>query len=229
MKGSWSKYILAFLITVAIFATAFYIAGAIDNRRIADIRATETNISIDLLSTETQFELLGNLDCEAIKENPVLSDQLNAIADRLSYAENNLGVGNADVAQLKKQYSLLEIKDYILAGQISQKCKTKEVTVLYFYSNAGDCADCKNSGDVLTYLRQNYPGLRVYSFDYNLDLSAVRTLISLNKINGGNLPAFVIQGRAPIYGFKSLEEMQKLIPELKTLASTTAATSTKKN
>lgn len=226
MKG-WSKYIVAFLITVAIFATAFYIAGSIDNKRIADIRATEQNISIDLLSSETQFELLGNLDCEAIKENPVLSDQLNELADRLSYAETNLGSNNAEVIMLKKQYSLLEIKDYILAQQIAQKCKTKSVTVLYFYSNAGDCADCKNSGEVLTYLRQTYPDLRVYSFDYNLDLSALQTLIKLNKIAGGGLPAFVINGHTPVFGFKNLSDMEALIPELKTLASTTEATSTK--
>src|SRR3569623_864577 len=102
----WSKYLLAFLITVAIFGTAFYIAGSIDSRRIADIQNTEQNISIDLLSSETQFELLGNLDCEVIAENPVLSDQLNTIADRLSYAENAFGTNNAEVIQLKKQYSL---------------------------------------------------------------------------------------------------------------------------
>ncbi len=227
MKHDWTKYLLAFFITVAIFGTAFYIASSIDSRRIADIQNTEQNISIDLLSTETQFELLGNLDCEAIKENPVLSDQLNAIADRLSYAENNLGVNNPEVVQLKKQYSLLEIKDYLLMQQVSQKCKTKTVSVLYFYINAGDCSSCSRSGEVLTYLRANYPELRVYSFDYNLDLSALKTLITLNKVNGSELPAFIINGRPAVYGFKNLTEMQTLIPELKTLASSTEATSTK--
>ncbi|HEV8677513.1 MAG TPA: hypothetical protein VN701_01645 [Candidatus Paceibacterota bacterium] len=226
-KSDWTKYLLALVITVAIFGTGFYIASTLDNQRIDDIRSTEQSISIDLLSSETQFELLGNLDCEEIKQNPVLSDQLNALADRLSYAENSLGADNPEVIELKKQYSILEIKDYILVGQISEKCHQSEVTVLYFYSNAGDCSQCKNSGDVLTYLRQNYPGLRVYSFDYNLDLSALKTLITLNKIDGGSLPAFVINGRAPIYGFKNVDDMQALIPELKTLASTTEATSTK--
>ena len=111
--------------------------------------------------------------------------------------------------------------------QISKKCNTKTVSILYFYSNEGDCEGCRHSGEVLTYLRENYPDLRVYSFDYNLDLGALRTLISLNKVKKDALPAFIINGRAPIYGFKSLDEMKTLIPELKTLASTTAATSTK--
>lgn len=215
------------MVTIAIFFTAFYIASKIDAGRIADIRLTEQNISIDLLSTETQFELLGSLNCSAIQENPVLSDQLNTLADRLSVAETNLGIDNEEVVQLKKQYSLLEIKDYLLMKEISEKCKMKTVSILYFYTNEGNCEGCKHSGEVLTYLRQTYPELRVYSFDYNLDLSALRTLIMLNKIKGDSLPAFIINGRTPVFGFKNLDEMEALIPELATLASSTTATSTK--
>lgn len=226
MRIDWKKYVLALFITAAIFATAFYITSSLDSRRILDIRLTEQNISIDLLSTETQFELLGSLNCQEIKENPILTGQLNTLAERLSYAESSLGSTNPEVVQLKKQYSLLEIKDYILSQQINEKCKTKSITILYFYSNLGDCPDCVHSGEVLTYLRQKYPALRIYSFDYNLDLSALRTLVSLNKITG-QLPGFVINGRPAIYGFKNLDDMQALIPELATLASSTAATSTK--
>jgi hypothetical protein len=228
MKFDPRKYLLALAITAAIFATAYYMTSRIDAERIAEIRATEATISIDLLSIETQFELLGSLNCEEIKENPILTNQLNSLAERLSYAENTLGTLNPEVIQLKKQYSLLEIKDYILSQQINEKCNTKSVSVLYFYSNNGDCPDCRHSGEVLTYLRQKYPGLRVYSFDYHLDLGALRTLISLNKLVEGQLPAFVINGRPAIYGFRNLDDMQALIPELATLAATsTAATSTK--
>ena len=223
---SWKKYILAFLITVAIFGTAFYIASRIDDQRVAEIRAAEDSVSVDILSSETQYELLNNLDCKTIAENPILSSELNSLASRLSVAEDNLGATNAEVIQLKQRYSLLEIKDYLLMQQVSKKCNLKPVFILYFYSNAGDCPNCSREGDVLTYLRQQYPGLRVYSFDYNLDLSALRTLISLQKLKGP-LPAVLINNREPVYGFKTLDQMQALIPELKTLASSTAATSTK--
>lgn len=227
---AWQKYLLAFVITAAIFGTAFYLTNRLDARRLADIRTTQEAISIDILSTETQFELLGNLDCTAISANPVLSEELNNLASRLSVAEQNLGADNAEVTQLKKQYSLLEIKDYLLMKQISQKCpKVKPVFILYFYSNEGNCPDCGRTGDVLTYLRQTYPELRVYSFDYNLDLSALRTLLSLNQINGYELPAMVINNRPVVYGFKNLQDMQKLVPELKTLATSTSATTTPGN
>ncbi len=224
---AWQKYLLAFTITAAIFGTAFYLTSRLDARRLADIRTTQEAISIDILSTETQFELLGNLDCAAISQNPVLSDELNNLASRLSVAEQNLGQDNPEVTQLKKQYSLLEIKDYLLMRQISAKCpKVKPVFILYFYSNEGDCPDCRSQGDVLTYLRSTYPTLRVYSFDYNLELGALKTLVTLNQINGYQLPSMVIGNRPPAYGFKNLQDMQKLVPELKTLATSTQQTAT---
>ncbi len=221
------KYILAFVITAAIFGTAFYIANRLNQVRLADIRNAQEAISTDILSTETQFELLGSLDCSQLTDTPVLSEELNDLASRLSVAEQNLGEGNAEVVALKKQYSLLEIKDYLLMQQVGQKCaKLKPVYILYFYSNSGDCSQCAQMGDVLTYLRETYPGLRVYSFDYHLDLPALRTLISLRKINVTGqqpLPVFVVNNRTPVYGFKDLQTTEKLIPELKTLATTTPA------
>ncbi|MDP4020622.1 MAG: hypothetical protein Q8P58_01070, partial [Candidatus Adlerbacteria bacterium] len=173
---------------------------------------------------ETQFELLGNLDCELLGEHPVLSEELSNLAERLSYTENSLGDKNEQVIQLKKQYSLLQIKDYLLMQEISRKCGSKPVFVLYFYSNEGDCTDCSRAGEVLTYLRGEYPGLRVYSFDYHLELGALETLIALRKVQADELPAFIINNRAPVYGFKNVEEMEVLIPELKTLATSTPET-----
>ncbi|HEV8666914.1 MAG TPA: hypothetical protein VN665_03695 [Candidatus Paceibacterota bacterium] len=222
---TWQRYILAFIITAAIFGTAFYIAARIDNQRIAEIRSTEDAISIDILSSETQFELLGNTDCQTLQQNPVLSDELNSLASQLQVAEQNLGDSNPEVIQLKDQYSLLEIKDYVLLQNITQKCGGKPVYILYFYSNAGDCPQCSQMGDVLTYLRNQYPGLRVYAFDYHLDLSALSTLKTLNKLNG-TLPALIINNRPPVYGFQNLDQMKVLVPELATLATTTSATST---
>ncbi len=220
---TWRTYVVAFVITAAIFATAFYINSQFDSRRVVDIQNTEDTIAIDLLSSQTQFELLGSLDCETLAQGSGLSDELNSLAERLSIAEENLGNKNAQVVALKKQYSLLEIRDYLLMQQISQKCRNlKPVYILYFYSNEGDCTDCSRAGDVLTYLRETYPGLRVYSFDYHLGLSALQTLIRLKNVDGA-LPAFIIENRAPVYGFKSLPDMQKLIPELKTLATSTTA------
>jgi uncharacterized protein YdcH (DUF465 family) len=219
----WRKYLLTFAITAAIFFTAFYLAASINDRRIAEIRSIQENVALDILSIEAQFDLLGELDCRLLAENSVLSDQLNSLAERLAYTESNLGSNNAEVEQLKKQYSLLQIKDYILLQRVTQKCGRDTISILYFYTNVGDCTECRRTGEVLTYLRQTYPTLRVYAFDYNLELGALQTLIRLHNVKP-ELPALVINNRAPLYGFNNLEEMYELVPALRDLATSTPET-----
>jgi hypothetical protein len=222
-KFDWKKYIITFSITLAIFLTALYTSSYFNQKRIQDIRATEEKISVDILSLETQFDLLQELSCKDIKENPVLSQELNSLAKRLAFAEEQLGTDNDEVLALKRSYTILQIKDYILMKRVSEKCKDfNPVFVFYFYSNSGDCPDCNREGYVLTFLREQYPQLRVYAFDYNLDLSALRTLVNLNNVEK-NLPALVISDTV-YYGFQSREDIELAIPDLEDLRETATST-----
>ncbi len=224
-KTDWKKYVLAFVVTTAIFATAFFLADRFNAARIADVRATENQIAIDLLSNETQYDLLSEQSCSDIAEGSVLADTLNSLASRLSYAEQNLGAKNTEVIMLKKQYSLLQIKDYLLMQKIAARCGTRPISILYFYSNGGDCSDCSREGDVLTYLRETYPSLRVYSFDYDLDLGALQTLIKIHNIRN-ELPAIAVNGNN-FYGFKDAAAAEKLIPNIAKLKAATSTAKTK--
>lgn len=227
-SARWSSYIVAFLITALIFATALYLSNYFNDRRLADIQATQDNISIDILSLETQFDLLAEHACRDITENSVLSSEIRPLAQRLSYLESQSGVDVSELGRLKRYYSLLQIKDLLLMQQVSEKCKNiNPVFILYFYSNTGDCEDCEEQGYVLTGLSEKYPQLRIYSFDYNLGLSALQTLIDINDVQS-TLPALIVSGQ-PYYGLKTVEDIEKIVPKLKTLqvATSTAATSTR--
>ena len=96
------KYIFVFLITTGIFAIAFIISNYINDRRYDVIKSTADKISIDILSLETQFELFQESSCDSLK-NSILSDEINALADKLSYAENQRGINDADVITLKNR------------------------------------------------------------------------------------------------------------------------------
>ena len=207
----WNKYLFAFVITAAIFATAIFASTYFDNKRIAEVQAIEDKIAVDILALETQFDLLEDLSCEAISENSVLSSELNSLERRLAFTEGQLGTDNAEVERLKRSYSLLQIKDYLLMKRVSEKCNLDPIFIFYFYSNAGDCDECTRAGHVLTHLREQYPKLRVYSFDYNLDLSALQTLITVNNIEGNTLPAIVINDEVK-YGFQSVEALEEVLP-----------------
>ena len=113
-------------------------------------------------------------------------------------------------------------------NKISEKCKKTPLSIIYFYSNNDNCKDCQKEGFVLTKLRETYPDLRVYSFDYDMDISAVKTLVSINKVKN-ELPALVIQDQV-YYGFQSIEDIEKAVPEVKVLkAKALSATTTKAN
>ncbi|NIS28287.1 thioredoxin family protein [candidate division KSB1 bacterium] len=225
-KPDWKKYIGVFIITAAIFATALYVSNALNEQRMQEVRAIEDKIAIDLLSSETQYALLQETICSEVNES-ILSSELNALARRLEYGERSLSLNTPEFIHLKKYYSLLEIKDYLLMKKLDEKCGTDTVFVLYFYSNEGDCPECKKMGPVLTHLREKYPELRVYSFDYHLDLSAVRTLTSIYELTPAELPAIILNSE--VYsGFRDSEEMEALLPdtllsvqELKALATST--------
>lgn len=214
--------LIALGITVVIIGTVIYAINYLNRERIAELNAIEDQLSIDTLSLDTQFSLLASAPCSSASDATELTTELNDLGERLAYAESQLGSTDAQVVRLKQQYSLFEIRDYLVTKQLAQACGTKPVTVLYFYSNEGDCADCDRAGVALSYLRQTYPTLRVYSFDYTLDLGALHTLESVMKVRP-DFPAFVIQG-TPYYGFTSLEDLMKEFP--KGSLATSTATST---
>jgi hypothetical protein len=223
-KTSLRKYAYSFGITVIIFSTAIFLSNYFGQKKLDEIRNIQDKISIDILSSETQFSLLEESSCKDIGTGS-LSTELGNLEEKLSYTEGQRGADDPEVQTLKRYYSLLEIKDYLLMNKISDKCKKTPLSIIYFYSTKGDCSDCEKEGYVLTSLRENYPELRIYSFDYNLDVSAVKTLISINKLKN-TLPALIVKDRI-YYGFQSIEALEKAIPELQTLkATTTAATTT---
>ena len=109
--------------------------------------------------------------------------------------------------------------------RLTEKCGIKPTFILYFYSTEDICEECERIGYVLTALRDKYPDLRVYSFDYHFDLGAISTLVSIYKVKS-DLPALIINGET-YYGFYSVEELEETVPALRDLAlKAKAATST---
>lgn len=219
-----SSYLVAFLITAFIFATALYASNYFNNRRLVDIQATQDKISIDILSLETQFELLAEHSCRDITETSVLSTEIQPLAQRLSYLESQSQVNQDELISLKRYYTLLQIKDLLLMQSVAEKCKLEPVFILYFYSNDGDCNACEQQGYVLTGLSQKYPNLRIYSFDYNLGLSALRTLIEINGVRD-EMPALILNDKV-YYGLHTMDDIEKILPELATLKQATSTATT---
>lgn len=206
----WKKYIIVFLITICLFLTASYLSNYFGDRKINQLKSIQDKIAIDILSSETQFSLLSELSCKNIYDSS-FSSELGELGGKLEWSQDNLGA-TEEVSYLKKYYSLLQIKDYLLMKKISARCGVKSAFILYFYTTAENCSLCEKESVVLSSLRTKYPELRVYSFDYSTDLSAVASMLQIYKIKDTALPALVIDDEV-LTGFHGIEELESRIRE----------------
>lgn len=195
------------------------------DRKIQSLRDLESQISLNILSSETRFSLLQKTSCEHIinqkDSNIGFNAELNDVAQRVKFLENQLGYDNADVASLKRYYSLLQIKDYLLTKEFHDRCKQNTVSILYFHS--APCEDCAKQSIVLDKIVEDYPEIRVYYFDITTNTPALDTLSSIFKIK--DTPSIVINDVAHP-GFQDITKIESYIPEIKAWKKAKTATST---
>src|SRR3989344_3100560 len=206
----WKKYLIVFLITLSLFLTASYLSNYFGSKKINQLKLIQDEIAINILSSETQFALLSESSCKNVSDS-VLSGELDELGRKLEWSQENLG-STDEVSYLKKYYSLLQIKDYLLMKKIATGCKVKSAFILYFYTTAENCSLCERESLVLSSLRDKYPELRVYSFDYSIDLSAVKAMLNIYKIKDTELPALVLDDEV-LAGFRSIEELEAKLKE----------------
>ena len=214
-KLQWKTYIIALFITASIFATVILLSRFATDQKIKAIQDAQDSIAIDIASSETQFSLLSELTCKNIDASS-LSQELRSMEARIQYTEANKLTNNEELLKLKKYYFLLEIKDFLLLRKFNERCGSTAVPIVYFYTN--DCSDCVKQGYVLTALQEKYPELRVYSFDYNVDLSALHALLTIYKVKGDQFPIMIV-GEKIYAGLKSLEDVEKTVPIISKLAA----------
>ncbi len=206
----WKKYFIVFIITLSLFGVALYSSSYFDSHRLAELKSIQDKISLDIMSSETEFSILEELSCKDASTS-LLTPRLNELESKIQYSEQNIGINNPEVITLKRYYTILQIKDYLLMKRISTRCKLSTAFILYVYSPTA-CVDCAKEALVLNSLREKYPHLQVYSFDYSVESSAMKALIQTYKVPEV-FPAFVINGK--VYsGFKTVEDIEKLIPKV---------------
>jgi hypothetical protein len=210
---NYSRYTIVFLITLGLFAIAFFLSDVFSDRKVNQLREMQERIAIDILSTETRFALLGSLSCDAFTESYLervngLTEELATFARKLKAVENELGGSNQTVINLKNQYTLLQMKDYLLMQDLNKRCDLGLVQLVYFFDT--DCRDCSRQSIVLDYLQQQFPMIRMYWIERDLESVPVDTLIELFDVR--TTPALVINGKKVAETFYEYEELVKLLP-----------------
>jgi hypothetical protein len=126
-------YFVTFLTTLVVFSAAFFISNYINKKKTEELKVSIDKIAVDILSYETQYDLLKDSSCKNY-DGLSLRSELDSLGSRLDFMESQVGEDNPDVSRLKRYYSILEIKDYLLKKRMSEGCRLNSVLVLYFYA-----------------------------------------------------------------------------------------------
>ena len=204
------KYFFVFVCSVFIFLSGFALSNQISKKNMQSIDELQQGLRVDILSLETQFSILNQAPCENLNES-TLTQELYDISQQLTAVGNNVGKDNPYYLQLKKYYSILEIKHWLLLQRAKKECNMPLTFVMYFYADKKTCPECEDQGYLLTFFRKKYPDLRVYSFDFGLKLAALDALKSIYKISETEPLPLIIINREALNGFQNKEALETVL------------------
>jgi len=204
-----SKYIAAFTISLLMLTIGILIGTYLNQKKVEAISEINDELKLELLSVELGEDLFFQDSCNA---NPFFLDEtLGKITTKISFLEEQLGKKDKKLIELKKYYSLLQLKHYFLMEKRKTKCDLNLTLILFFYSNEDDSVfDSEKQGYVLDALRAEYSfdKLKIYSFDKDLNLEIIQRLKS--KYNISSYPTIIINNNK-LSGVHSIEEIKSLI------------------
>ncbi len=202
-----SRYVTVLSITVLIFIIGILLGQLIADTRVSGLTEAQENMKSYLLSLNLQNELASQFICNI--DVFELTRDRTTIGFEVDSLESRLGSKNLEVVRLKKEYSLLSIRQWLLIEEAKEKCNQNYDIILFFYSNEENKTDSQSQGFVLDYLYNKYPDkIVIYSFDVNLDDPSLNTLKRV--FNVSTAPTVVINGK--LYeGFQEFDTLEALI------------------
>jgi hypothetical protein len=152
----------------------------IEGASISILDSTKNEIS----NLETLNLLEANFPCSSTTLD-IATNRLAYLSDLIDSMETQRGKDNSEVLEMKKLYSNIEIRHMLLLRERIKNCGANYTSIIYFYSNKQECKDQTNSVSfILTYIRNKYSFVRIYSFDMDLNSDVVQVLDNNYNVSG---------------------------------------------
>lgn len=158
-KLSKEKYIIAAFITFGIFFLGMLLGMVIEEKRIGYIEALSQQQRLEFNSIQLQYLYIDQLsqeeNCVGISET--FEENLNSLESARIRIENynkNARASKEEFDFLKRDYTIVQLRYWLLAKRTKQACNLEIVSILYFY--AEDCPSCDEQAFILTYLKKRF-------------------------------------------------------------------------
>jgi len=202
-------YFMTLIVTTLIFSVAFLFGWYVNEKSYSESFNQLNEIKTGLLRYDLQYKMLGDYPCEFILDGSPIKTEFEEIRLRIATLEREKGKDDPSVINLKKYYTLLELSDLIYYEDVNKKCGSDYDLIYYFYSNDKEkCPSCEKQGFILDYIYNNDKNIKVYSFDYDLDLMELDILKRKYSVN--NVPSIIVNGEL-LSGFSEKEEIESLL------------------
>ncbi len=191
-----SRYLIAFLLTAAVFTIGILIGLLINTERTSFLERENKLQRLDYDSIQLQYLYLTNTlkkDQDCLSATKALEKQISDLGVLGNKLENFIEDGTANIDDynlLKREYTLAELRYWLFIKNIKDICDSDNVGLLYFYSN-NNCDECRTQGLILGKVKSDLKDkLLVFSLDHDFNEPLLN--IIKDRYNVTKLPALII-------------------------------------
>jgi hypothetical protein len=202
--ASKGRYLAAAVITAVIFLLGMFVGFTVEGKRVNVMQDMYVEQQVKFASSQLQYSYVsgdGALNCPALYTIFYSNiKDLDLARIRLENFRQDSKINTASFDLLKREYTLEELRYWMLADQARKVCGQDIVRVLYFYSTDQECPTCSEQGFVLDYLKKLFGDrLLIFALDSQLDEPMVGVL--MKQYNVTSYPGIVIEREQSSNGF----------------------------
>ncbi len=216
MDARYRHYLMAFVLSVLVSISAFFIIKQIDTGQLAGLAKQVEQDSLDSESARLSLIFIESLEegkkkdeaCIALQERS--SQQINQTYGLLQALEDATKTFFlADVKALRQKYFLSNAALYLDLKKMNSFCSQKNHLVFFFYNSEAPCPECDVQGKVLDALRADCPSVKTFAFPADNNLPLVELFKKTFNVN--NTPFIVIDETTIFDRLVSEQELKQAV------------------
>jgi len=210
-----TKYVAVFSMATLIFIIGIIFGQALISSKQSTIVSTQKEISLELADLELQTEFIQRSPCNATTALNNLGEKIDKLGTKIIFLENQIGKNDPTILELKKPYTLLMIRHYMLSEIINAQCGTNNTLIIFVYSNKQEyISDSEKQGYVIDYVKKKFLNtklINVYSIAADIELEMTQTLLQFYNVN--KIPSLIINEK--LYsGFQDKDTLEGILESI---------------
>ena len=213
MEGRGIKarmYFFAFVASLLLFTVGLVLGWQWGYSAVTQMRSELDALSADEAGVEL-VSLLGNesFACQIYEsEFARMFQKTEEYGSKLAELEVRKGKMDSEVLELKKAYSAMQLRNYLLQQRMDSRCGYRHNVIIYFYSNENYTPET-DEGLQIGKVDKEF-GVYTYHFDVNVDSPIVRGLKAAYGVTA--VPTLIINGRK-YEGFMTADELRSALSD----------------